>query len=317
MNFAVSFYVTRNLNKLSKHWVVNSKLKDRGILGTHKTFSKKQSLGGIIAELEWVENKDIRIVNYRKLIRPSGFDYDFRQKIFYVASLDGNFVYLLDRKFKEIGKISNNLMNDIHSVLLSKSSDKLLVVSTGVDLIMETDLEGNVVWQWWAIDNGYNLNQFGEQCSIEKHVDHRKLSYPTLKQTCHINSAIYFENKILASLFHQGCIIEIEVESMKTRQIARNLSHPHSLSKIDNKTVLFANTGNSSVISLDIKSNIVLELKGEFDWLQDCIKVSNGNYLIADSNNNRIVEISGITFRHIREFRYNSFWKIFHLKEIL
>lgn len=61
--------------------------------------------------------------------------------------------------------------NGLHSISRTKSG--FLVTSTGLDLLLEFDQSGHILWSWWAIDHGFNITPVGLQRYIKKSADHR------------------------------------------------------------------------------------------------------------------------------------------------
>src|SRR5438874_1446383 len=83
--------------------------------------------------------------------------------------------------------VSSPLFNALHSI--SRTRRGYLVASTGLDLLLEFNRDGKILWNWWATDHGFELTPTGRPRVIDKEVDHRKIKYGTLQQTTHINSA--------------------------------------------------------------------------------------------------------------------------------
>jgi len=242
---------------------------------------------------------------------PSGFDYC--DKI-YVASMRKNRIHMLDWNLNILETFTNNMFNDVHSLHLL--DEGLLLTSTGVDAILETDLEGKCKYAWLATENGYHKDQFDNPRIIDREKDHSEQDYPTLCQTTHVNSAIYKDdNKLLASLFHQGCVISIDKKSSQGEVIVDGLKNPHSLYELDKETYCISDTGNNRIVMFNCEG-AVESINGDFSWVQDGIMTSEGNWLVADANNCRIVETTS-EGEFVDEFKYNNNWKIYQVKEVL
>ncbi len=310
MKIIITFYITKNLGAMKKNWTKNTSLKKQGIYGTNKPIGRHVNLGGLIVKFDWSNKKEI----ITKEIRcPSGFD--FKNNLMYVASMRRNKIYILNQQLNIVGEINNKYFNDIHSLNFTKKG--FLVTSSGLDLILEIDCKGKILWNWWGIENGYSNTPLNKKRKINKNIDNRRIDYPTLKQTTHVSSAIFFdktEKKIIASLFHQGKVIEINKSSSKTKTILEELKQPHSIYKFGTGFIV-SDTNNNRIILFRKNGKILNEICGGFDWIQDCTELSNGNYLVADSNNNRIVEING-KGKILDSYNYNKNFKIYQIKEI-
>lgn len=310
MKILISYYIT-NFNLMKRHWEKNSKLKKKGIYGTNKPIGKKANLGGFLEILDW-KNKEI--IKTKKLSCPSGFI--FKGNYLYVASMRKNKIYVLNKNFKIHRNIKNPLFNDIHDI--SKIKSNILVSNTGLDCILEINTKGDVVWDWWAIEEGYIENKLSEMREIDKGINHNLIDYPTLQQTTHLNSAISVDksgNEILCSLFHQGQIIKINKKKNTHKVLLKGLKQPHALRKISQKVFLISDTNKSRIILFDKNGKILQKIKGDFDWIPCSTKLSNNNYLVADSNNNRIVEIDK-KGNQVSSYEFDKNYKIYQIEEV-
>lgn len=284
---------------------------EKGIVGTNRPIGRGVDLGGQFIRLDWHTKK---IVDSTKVPCPSGFDIS-NDRI-YVASMSKNNIHVLDRDtLATIHVLSNPYFNDPHSV--HQTNKGLLVASTGLDLIMEIDMTGKPLWEWWAIENGYPNNQFGEKRMLTKDVSHTDADYATLYHTTHVNSAIYVdkkENVCFASLFYQGTVISINKSTGETKTLLSGLKNPHAIYQIGANRFMVSDTNGNRVLLFDGEGQIIRELAGNFNWMQDARITSENTFLIADSNNHRIVEIDKKS-RIVDEFRYPHEWKIYQVME--
>jgi|SRR3989344_1526926 len=310
MKLAITFYIT-NYSLMKEHWDENSILKDKNIFGTNVPLGIKKELGGKIVIFDWDRKQEIKS---KELSCPSGFDVK-GDKLF-VCSMSENKIFVLNNDLEIIGGIGNQYFNDLHSLHSTKKG--FILANTGLDCIIEVNDNGKILWIWWANENGFNRDMFGKNRIIEIGIDHREIDYPTLAQTTHLNSVIYVdedENKSYVVLFHQGQVIEIDKKTLKVRTILSGLDHPHSVYKLS-ENFLVSDTNKNRILIFDNNGKILKSITGEFDWIQDAIKLSNGNYLIADSNNFRLVEVDDFG-RIINSYYYNKNYKIYQVKEIV
>lgn len=306
MKILISFFCS-NFDSLKNHWNKNSKLKKRGVFGTNRAC--KEDLGGRIIILDW---KTKKIISKKQIKTPSGIAVD-KNNIYLVS--EGNKILILDRKLNIKRIITNPLFNCMHNINLVKNG--LLCASSGIDSILEIDKNFNLSYKWVATENGYELDQFGKKRVIDLKKDHSNIEYPTLNQTTHINSAIYRDNsekKIFATLFHQGKLIEIDKESLKSKEILSGLKQPHSVYKIGNNFML-SDTNGKRIVFFNKFGKIIRIINGDFNWIQDTISLKNGNLLVADSNNHRILEISN-EGKILDEFKYSKNLKIYQIREV-
>jgi hypothetical protein len=176
----------------------------------------------------------------------------------------------------------------------------LLIASSGIDAVVEIDLDGKLVWSWWATDHGYDRLKSGERRRLEKDVDHRRRCYPSHEQTTHVNSAIvdpHDPTKVLAVLFYQGSIVRIDRESGKHEVVASGLNGPHHVRAIAGG-YLVSDTRAGVVRLYDRAFRPVSEsfgsnrrVLGLIRWTQDALPTPFGTLLIADGNRFRILEV--------------------------
>ena len=102
-------------------------------------------------------------------------------------------------------------MNDLHG--LERTSRGLLVVCSGTDAIIELDLHGHLLYEWWAADHGFTAGPARIQREAGHGHEHRDKFYHTRYQSTHVNTAVFqdrTERFILALLFHQGQLVRID-----------------------------------------------------------------------------------------------------------
>lgn len=305
-----SFAMTE-FSLMRKHWERNSILKSNQIVGTNKPIGRDVDLGGIFVEINWDENI---IQKSKQLSCPSGFDFWDNDLV--IASMRKNEIYFMDKNLNLLRVASNKLFNDIHSIFITPQKT-ILVSSTGIDAVLEVDSNGNILWSWFACDNGYAYNQFGVQRFIDKNIDHRPIDYPTLCQSTHLNSVVQHpidQDLVYASLFHQGSIIEINKTTNKQKVIFSGLKNCHSL-QITNQGFIVADTNGGKVILFDKNFNVEKILKLDVLWIQDAFLTSMNTLLVSDADNCRILEVDLTTNRNLFIFKYPKEWRIYQVKE--
>lgn len=189
--------------------------------------------------------------------------------------------------------ISLPLFNALHSI--SRTRNGYIVASTGLDLLVEFNSAGDILWTWWATDHGFEQTPTGELRQLDKEADHRNIKYGTLQQTTHVNSAAELpDGRILATLFHQGTVIAIDRETGKWTTLLEGLDHPHSVRVLDEQRFTVADTvhGKALLARLNPSDNSVSieeEVDAETSWLQDCSYNEQANtWVLVDGKNTRV-----------------------------
>lgn len=308
----ISFLTTR-LDLMKRHWEQHAALKEKGISGTDKEIGRGIDLGGVLIEVDWDTKQ---ILGEHPLSCPSGVCR--WGDVLAVASMRRNEIYLFDEQWHALRTISHFALSDIHSMCVTRENS-LLVVSSGVDGIVEFDRDGNCIWQWFAFDHGYTLDQFGESRALDMSgkTDHRTLDYPTLRQTTHINSVMQHKDakhSILATLFHQGTLVAIDKKTGIATTLMNGLHNPHSIRKRSDGYMV-TDTKKGSILLLDEDFKIYDVLFSDTNWLQDAIQISGGNFLAGRSNENEIVELDSRTKQVISSFEYDKNWRIYQIEE--
>lgn len=209
----------------------------------------------------------------------------------FVTTFGGIHEVDVDRGIVRHNVVSSPLFNALHSI--SRTRRGYLVASTGLDLLLEFDRDGEILWNWWATDHGFALTPTGRPRQIDKSADHRTIQYGTLSQTTHINSAAELPGgRFLASLFHQGMVIVIDRETGEWQPVLEGLDHPHSVRVLDEEHFTVADTVRGRALLVRIKGekgDIKEEIDAGTSWLQDCRYESRHDcWILVDGKNSRI-----------------------------
>ena len=163
-------------------------------------------------------------------------------------------------------------LNQGHTVEFSPDGKKLLVGSSGFDAVFEFDTEsGEVVWQWFAWDHGFDRSKLGhyvvrsdarrEALAAKGHDvllvdDPGKYPFgiPTRRKPAHLNSACYDSyGRILVTLFHQGAGYVVDRNTGEAKEMISGLSNPHKLSRRKCGGYFISDTKGGKLIFLDEK----------------------------------------------------------------
>lgn len=187
--------------------------------------------------------------------------------------------------------LNNNLFNDLHTLTLTVSGN-LLIASTGTDSILEVSFDGaeQVIWEWLATEQGYDVNPVGQRRVIDRQLNYQSIITATPEHATHINTALNDRpNRILATLFHQGELIEINRQSKESKILLSGLKSPHNIHRTKAGFILSDSRANR-VLLLNNDFQIEREIKENFEWVQDAREFEEGSsYLVGDSNNDRVV----------------------------
>ena len=215
--------------------------------------------------------------------------------------------------------VSLPMFNALHSI--SRTRRGYLVASTGVDLLVEFNREGEVLWSWWATDHDFEFTPAGERRLLDKTADHRTMKYGTLGQTTHVNSAAELPDgkTILATLFHQGTVISIDRETGNWHTVLEGLDHPHAVRILDEEHFTVADTVHGRALLVRIqhgtgeKGQIVESIDAGTNWLQDCRYDSEHNcWVLVDGKNSRIVLSAGRAGeKKLAQFNCDPEWRLY------
>lgn len=289
----VSFFITNPnaLLELRKQWAKRDRehklILDSNSKKNEESVSSK-TFGGLVCLLD-PERLSQGFIAEIDCPVATGMIYRNEDKSLYVGS---NKQIRKIKSGKTVSVLRNSLFNDIHG-LTQGHEGNVLVVSTGVDAILEINPNNSThtIWDWLATENGYSKNPKGEERTIDRNLDYQKIRTSTPEHTTHINGCLEKnDEKILATLFHQGRLIEIDKKTKKSQTLLDGLKCPHSIRK-RNGGYIISDTFNNRVLLLDSNFKVTKTIEKDYNWVQDTIELGNGKFLLGDSNNTRIVKL--------------------------
>lgn len=247
----------------------------------------------------------------------------FDGDMMYVSDLEGSNVFAVDMKSapgRIVRRISNPLFNDVHYLVRTRRG--LLVASTGLDLAVEVDLDGNTLYQWWAGEHGFTHTPDGIERPVKRGLDHRSSFYHTRYHTTHLNAARYRdaeERFLLILLWRQGMVVEIDTHAPAAEQTPRvildGLTHPHSLRPLPGGAWLIADSQGARLIELDADLQVAREIPSATGWIQDAIALPGDRWLIADVNRFRLV-VQDAGGNVLQVYPYDPDWRVYGLNEV-
>lgn len=217
---------------------------------------------------------------------------DFNDDLMVIANMNSLLIFDIINKTKKI--FSYPWVMNIHSVVINNTWKKMLVTSSSFDALFEIDISNwNIIWEWFAWENGYNKSPLGHILTknknesdflIQKSIKHIfiqdpeyyktkwKRGLPTKQRALSINWADYFwEDKIwFTSLnYSKGFIMDIKTKKILTNINGLNL--PHGFKKIWDDYVV-CSTENWEILFYN--KNMELKSKYLLDWIPIDIKSS-------------------------------------------
>ncbi|HEX4208710.1 MAG TPA: hypothetical protein VHZ51_31810 [Ktedonobacteraceae bacterium] len=189
--------------------------------------------------------------------------------------------------------ITSPLFNALHSI--SRTRAGYLVASTGLDLVIELNANGDILWSWWATDHGFTHTPTGEYRQLDKQADHRAMKYGTLQQTTHVNSVAELpDGRVLATLFHQGSVIAIDRDTGNWQTLLEGLDHPHSIRVLDEEHFTVADTVNGHALlarfnATSTRAQVEETIDATTNWLQDAsYNGAHDAWLLVDGKQSQI-----------------------------
>ena len=282
------------------------------------TMDAPSDYAGTFVVYDWDTREIIWQSEWEKLLgNPAG--YCFADGQLYMNDFEAGNIFRIGLEPGEPGKllqrISHPYFNDLHS--LERTKRGLLAASCGTDLVVEVDLRGNVLWEWWAAEHGYAVTPSGDTRPSGRGGEHRNLYYHTRYQSTHVNCAVVRdpeeERFILALLFHQGVLIQIDrslpPEQQKGEVILEGLARPHSLEKIPGGWI-FCNSLSKELVLLDDDLKVTGNIFYDGGWIQDCTRLPNGNIVLNDVDNTVLVEFAAPDWKIVSRTNYPHSWRM-------
>lgn len=180
--------------------------------------------------------------------------------------------------------------NDLHS--LRPSPRGLLVAAAGVDAAFELAPDGKTLWEWWAADHGFTTDQRGEPRLPAKEEDHRNLVYPVEMQTTHINAIAALDGTtFLATLFHEGALVAVDVDTGECSVLLEGLGRPHAVRVLGNGMVTLADTTAGTAILGRVQRRrfeVLQRIDTGTSWLHDA-HFDGERWMFVDGANSRVL----------------------------
>ena len=320
-----------NLDEIRKRYLASRKNNGTKV----GSVERRKAATGALVKVKLGQDSLAKHEIIHELIEPRG-----------ITKLDDLLVYSSEDKVivksnQEQFQIENEWFSYIHALDISPfDKRKLLISSSGLDCIFEYDLEvRNLSWEWFAWEkyrneatdpksggpifltrNTSEYNKLKDEGFAAKLISDPTNEYlPTAMRAAFINSVSYSRtspNKIIATLFHEGRSIEIDIRNNEINEHIGNLSNPHggwSFASFD----MITSTGSGEVIiqrGEKIEKYTFAGLRnkhiemGEKEWIQNSI-VWNDCIISIDSNRTSLIIFNPIQ-RSYNQMVYPDNWAI-------
>jgi hypothetical protein len=223
-----------------------------------------------------------------------------------------------------LSSISHRWFNYLHSLDVVANGNYLLA-SAGSDLIVEVTPRGEVVWDWFGPEHGYDRQPCGKPAFCDRDADYRTLPRSSDEQAMHVNCAIQRDERtVLATLFHQGQLIAIDRVTGGATVKLRGLSRPHGIHRRPGGFLL-SNTLGHRIVLLTDDLEVFSEIPCGSQWLQDTIATGAETFLTLENVHidqlpepgltNRIAEIDPAG-RTLRSLSVGADCRLFTVREV-
>ena len=291
--------------------------------------------GGVVA-VSIAEGKVVREEILWKTREPRGIDYRDTK----LAVSAENEVHVLQQGRKP-QTLRHPWFSYIHTVAWSPfDPDRLLISSSGLDIIHELDLKTDKpTFEWLAWEQGFptgidpesqkqivltrspseakRLSDAGMLVKLIESPENTHL--PTAMRAAFINSVVYDPNdadKLLATFFHEGAVYEISRESGLAKPVLKGLKNPHGGNRF-REGILATSTASGAIHWMRENGLQKMDLSklpgkpaelGDMEWVQNTWAGEN-LWIAIDSNRTSFVIIDPVNERYDM-IPYNSDWAV-------
>jgi hypothetical protein len=279
----------------------------------------RRSFGGRIVLVDWEEGTVVA-----DLAVPGASGLATGDGTIAVCSWIEQSLYLFSVSNPAVHSVTHPWFNHLHSVDITPDG-RYLVASAGSDAILEVTSKGEVVWEWFGPEHGYDRSPDGQPTFFDRKADYRELRRSTADQAMHVTSAaVGPADEVLATLFHQGSLVCIERETGNVRTLMSGLSRPHGVHRHGAQFIVSDTLGHR-VLLLDSTCRPLVETRVGSEWLQDTVVTSAGTYLALENVHidrmpepglrNRIAEVDS-SGRRFREVHVDADLRLFTAREV-
>ncbi len=248
-----------------------------------------------------------------------------------LALCGGNYVTIIDLDSGKKRALNHPWLRQAHSVQFTKDGSRILVSSSGFDVVYEFEVAtGKTCWEWYAWDNGLDQSRLGdyyvrtreryEELTAQGHkvvlVDDPSqyaVGIPTRYCPVHINGAYYdHDENVLMTLFQQGAAIRVNKTTGEMTNIVSGLINPHKFHPRRSGGHYVADTRRGMLLLLDdgfevarqislkeapneVRSTLLSEFLQSVSELEDglfaCIDIHRSTLWLIDVNTQRYRDV--------------------------
>lgn len=167
-----------------------------------------------------------------------------------------------------VSRFRHPFFNHIHT--LDRTPQGLLLSSSGTDLLVEVGQDGEILWEYFLFEHGYD-KRFRLAQSFDRGANYNHRYLPAALST-HPNSAILVdEHTVLATLFSTGELVRIDRPSGRADVILSGLKRPHSIRRRAAGGYSLCDTEAGAVVLIDDALQLEGRLPVPVPWLQDAV----------------------------------------------
>jgi outer membrane protein assembly factor BamB len=184
------------------------------------------------------------------------------------------------------------------------STGETVIIDMGNNRAFTVDREGRITWQWNATEHLAEGTPFFEEYVPEGSADEFRQGDPESDWT-HMNDIDRLENgNFQLSIRNFDVVIEVDPETNEIVDVIgaptrhRTMNEQHNPMRVESDgTLLVADSENDRVVEIDVGTGeIVWRYDGTgsgelLQWPRDADRLPNGNTLVTDSRNFRVIEV--------------------------
>lgn len=250
----------------------------------------------------------------------------------------GNVLTRIDLASREVRQRRPQWFGHLHGVDFSPDGSQLLVASSGYDVAIELTWDHDRSSMWFAWEHGYEESLLGHRITrsrdtagrwLEDGFDPRRLMFlrrpgrhepfglPVTQRPAHLNGAHYVGgHEMLATLFHRGSGIIVDLKTGKVREQITGLQSPHDFVTRPHGGYRITDTRRARLILMNEAFQPVRQImfnglpgdqhrKEPTEWLQHVSWLGGDLHVAVDNHRSRIwlLDIGkrtyrGLTFPH-------------------
>jgi len=239
---------------------------------------------GSFVLVDWAEKK---VLATKAVAAPLGFAFDKEddQKIWFAAWQPNEFQLLEGSEITK--RIGHPLFCHIHTVRTTEQPGRLLVTSSGVDMVAELDSTApageELKWMWLATEHGFPAPD--GQPAIDREANYNGVWWSCAKQSTHANSAFEEDAEtFLCTLPLKGTIARVNKATGDAQVLRDDVTFPHDLHRREGGTFTVASSpaGQALLLNKDFATEKAVQTRSP--WLQHAVVTKDGQFVLGLNN---------------------------------